>query len=31
MAVIYLREGANHAIYINPTNQKQTAVGRHQE
>lgn len=26
-----LREGGNHAIYINPNNQKQTAVGRHQE
>jgi len=26
-----LREGGNHAIYINPANQKQTAVGRHQE
>jgi len=24
-----LREGGNHAIYINPKNQKQTAVGRH--
>lgn len=28
---VLLREGANHAIYINPYNQKQTAVGRHQE
>ncbi len=26
-----LREGANHAIYINPKSQKQTAVGRNQE
>lgn len=26
-----IREGANHAIYINPINNKQTAVGRHQE
>ena len=26
-----LREGGNNAIYINPINQKQTAVGRHQE
>ena len=26
-----LREGANHSIYINPANQKQTAGGRHQE
>jgi mRNA interferase HicA len=26
-----LREGANHAIYVNPVNQKQTAIGRHQE
>jgi mRNA interferase HicA len=26
-----LREGANHAIYQNPVNQKQTAVGCHQE
>jgi mRNA interferase HicA len=26
-----LREGGNHAIYVNPINQKQTAVGRHQE
>jgi len=26
-----LREGANHAIYQNPVNLKQTAVGRHQE
>ena len=28
---VLLREGANHAIYLNPLNQKQTAVGRHQE
>ena len=26
-----LREGANHTIYVNPLNQKQTAVGRHQK
>jgi mRNA interferase HicA len=26
-----LREGANHAIYINPANDKQSAVGRHTE
>jgi predicted RNA binding protein YcfA (HicA-like mRNA interferase family) len=26
-----LTEGSNHAIYTNPANQKQTAVGRHQE
>ncbi len=26
-----LREGANHAIYINPANNKQSAVGRHTE
>lgn len=26
-----LREGANHAIYQNPINLKQSAVGRHQE
>ncbi len=26
-----LREGANHAIYQNSLNLKQTAVGRHQE
>ncbi len=26
-----LREGGNHAIYVNPKNRKQTAVGRHQE
>ena len=28
---ILLREGANHSIYINRENKKQTAVGRHQE
>ena len=27
----FLREGANHTIYINPDNGKQTAIGRHQE
>lgn len=26
-----LREGANHAIYRNKENGKQTAIGRHQE
>ncbi len=26
-----LREGANHSIYYNPLNGKQTAIGRHQE
>lgn len=26
-----LREGGNHAIFINPKNGRQTAVGRHQE
>ena len=26
-----LRQRSNHAIYVNPANQKQTAVGRHQE
>jgi predicted RNA binding protein YcfA (HicA-like mRNA interferase family) len=26
-----LREGGNHAIYINPANNKRTAVGRHTE
>jgi predicted RNA binding protein YcfA (HicA-like mRNA interferase family) len=25
------REGGNHSIYINDTNQKKTAVGRHKE
>ena len=28
---IMLREGANHTIYLNPGNQKQSTVGRHQE
>lgn len=28
---ILLREGANHSIYQNPKNKKQTAVGRHNE
>jgi len=28
---IMLREGANHTIYLNPANQKQSTVGRHQE
>jgi mRNA interferase HicA len=28
---ILLREGANHAIYLNPSNQKQSAIGRHRE
>jgi len=26
-----LREGANHAIYLNPANQNQSAVPRHRE
>jgi len=26
-----LREGANHSIYINPINSKQSTVGRDQE
>ncbi|MEI6435065.1 MAG: type II toxin-antitoxin system HicA family toxin [Bacteroidota bacterium] len=26
-----LREGAKHTIYLNPENQKQSTVGRHQE
>jgi mRNA interferase HicA len=26
-----VREGANHFIFINPINKKQTTVGRHQE
>jgi mRNA interferase HicA len=26
-----LREGSNHTIYINPLNNKQSTVGRHQE
>jgi mRNA interferase HicA len=26
-----LREGANHSIYMNPDNKKQSAVGRHRE
>ncbi|MEI6174711.1 MAG: type II toxin-antitoxin system HicA family toxin [Bacteroidota bacterium] len=28
---IMLREGANHTIYLNPVNQKQSTIGRHQE
>jgi hypothetical protein len=28
---VLLREGANHSIYINLSNQKQSAVGRHTE
>ncbi len=28
---VMLREGANHSIYQNPTNKKQTSVGRHRE
>lgn len=28
---IMLREGANHTIYLNPANQKQSTIGRHQE
>ena len=28
---ILLREGAKHTIYVNPENQKQSTVGRHQE
>lgn len=26
---VLMREGGNHAIYINPANKKRTAVGRH--
>jgi predicted RNA binding protein YcfA (HicA-like mRNA interferase family) len=28
---VLLREGANHSIYQNPRNKKQTSVGRHRE
>jgi len=28
---LLLREGANHSIYQNPLNKKQSAVGRHRE
>ncbi|MEI6885126.1 MAG: type II toxin-antitoxin system HicA family toxin [Bacteroidota bacterium] len=28
---VLLREGANHSIYFNPVNRKQSTVGRHQE
>jgi mRNA interferase HicA len=28
---VLLREGSNHSIYINISNKKQTAVGRHKE
>jgi mRNA interferase HicA len=28
---VLLREGGNHSIYKNQTNQKQSAVGRHRE
>jgi mRNA interferase HicA len=28
---VLLREGANHSIYKNPKNDKQSSVGRHQE
>lgn len=28
---VLLREGANHSIYLNITNKKQTTVGRHKE
>ncbi len=28
---ILIREGANHSIYKNLSNQKQSAVGRHRE
>ncbi|WP_407654596.1 type II toxin-antitoxin system HicA family toxin [Catalinimonas niigatensis] len=28
---VLLREGANHAIYQNPANGQQSAVGRHRE
>ena len=28
---ILLREGGNHAIYLNPANNKRSAVGRHKE
>jgi mRNA interferase HicA len=26
-----VREGSNHSIYMNPSNHKQSVVGRHQE
>ncbi|MEK6782059.1 MAG: type II toxin-antitoxin system HicA family toxin [Bacteroidota bacterium] len=28
---LLLREGSNHAIYQNPQNKRQSAVGRHRE
>ena len=28
---LLLREGGNHAIYLNPANNKRSAVGRHKE
>ena len=28
---VLLREGGNHSIYTNPSNSKQSAVGRHRE
>jgi len=28
---VLLREGGNHSIYVNPANQRQSAVGRHRE
>ena len=28
---VLMREGGNHAIYLNPANKKRTAVGRHRE
>lgn len=28
---VLLREGGNHAIYLNPANNKRSAVGRHNE
>jgi len=28
---VLMREGGNHAIYLNPINKKRTAVGRHRE
>jgi len=28
---VLLREGSNHSIYKNQTNQKQSSVGRHKE
>ena len=28
---VLVREGANHSIFINQLNRKQTTIGRHQE